>query len=302
MNIAFLGLGAMGSRMATNLIGVGHALWVWNRSAERTRALVERGAEPCASPAEAASRADVTLAMVRDDAASRAVWLDAKTGAARGLRPGAVAIECSTLGLDWCRELTGRIRASGAEFLDAPVVGSRPQAEAHQLIHLVGGEAEALERVRDILAVNAAAIHHIGASGAGMTVKLMINALFGIQVAAVAELIALARARGIDAAAAFDALCATPVASPAAKATGAAMLARNFAPAFPVDLVAKDFGLIAASAATVAATIPVSDAAGAVYRQGVAAGFGADNITGIVQVYDRAASGAIGAALGAGAR
>jgi len=283
--LAFLGLGAMGSRMAAKLLEAGHQVTVWNRTAGRSQALADAGAVVAATPRAAATGADVVFAMVRDDAASRQVWLDAETGALAGLEQGAVGVDCSTLSVDHVRALAGAFGQAGYDFLDAPLAGSRPQAEAGQLIFLVGGAGPVLARVRPVLDAMAAAVHHAGDNGAGAAVKLMVNALFGVQLATMAELIGLARKAGLDAAAAVEIVAATPVCSPAAKAAAGAMLAGAFAPAFPIDLVAKDFGLVADAAAGVEATVPVSAAAQAVYEAGVADGIGDDNITGIVQLY-----------------
>ena len=223
--------------------------------------------------------------MVRDDAASRAVWLDADTGALAGMAPGAVGIECSTLTVGQVLAFGDAFTRSGRAFLDAPLAGSRPQAEAGQLIFLVGGPEAALDRVRPLLDVMGGAVHHAGGNGAGAAVKLMVNALFGVQLAAMAELIGFARRTGLDAAKAVEIIGATPVSSPAAKAAAAAMLEGAFAPAFPIDLVAKDFGLVDRSARTADAAMPVSGAAGVVFRRGVECGFGDDNVTGIVKLY-----------------
>ncbi|HVM83088.1 MAG TPA: NAD(P)-dependent oxidoreductase, partial [Candidatus Binatia bacterium] len=181
--IAFLGLGAMGSRMAAQLLSADHALVVWNRSPEKTDALRAAGAEGAASPRAAAEGADFVLAMVRDDQASREIWLDRETGALASIRRDAVAIECSTLGLQWVAELSVRCKAGGVAFLDAPLAGSRPQAEQRQLIFFVGGDPEVFARAEPILKAMGAAIHHAGLNGAGALTKLVANALFGIQVA-----------------------------------------------------------------------------------------------------------------------
>jgi len=283
--LAFLGLGAMGARMAAKLLAAGHEVTVWNRTADRSEALADAGAAVAPTPRAAATGADVVFAMVRDDAASRQVWLDAETGALAGLEQGAVGVDCSTLSVDHVRALAGAFAQAGRDFLDAPLAGSRPQAEAGQLIFLVGGAGPVLARVRPFLNAMAAQVHHAGDNGAGAAVKLMVNALFGVQLATMAELIGLARKAGFDAAAAVEIVAATPVCSPAAKAAAGAMLAGAFAPAFPIDLVAKDFGLVAGTAAGVGAAVPVSAAAQAVYEAGVAGGIGDDNITGIVQLY-----------------
>jgi 3-hydroxyisobutyrate dehydrogenase len=126
--IAFLGLGAMGARMASHLIAAGHELIVWNRNAAKATALVQKGARSASSPRQAAQGAEIVFAMLRDDAASRHVWLDKEDGALTAMTSQAMAIECSTLGLDWVRELARHCQAREIAFLDAPVSGSRPQA------------------------------------------------------------------------------------------------------------------------------------------------------------------------------
>ena len=104
-DIAFLGLGAMGSRMAPNLVKTGHRVAVWNRSPKACDPLIALGARRAASPREAVSGAEFVIAILRDDEASRRVWLDAKDGALAGMRKGAVAIESSTVTPDWSRTL-----------------------------------------------------------------------------------------------------------------------------------------------------------------------------------------------------
>src|ERR1700761_3541667 len=137
--IAVLGLGAMGSRMAANLLKAGHQVTVWNRTPDVAAALVAAGAKQVLTPREAAMGADFVIAMVRDDEASRTIWLAPETGALAGLAKDAIAIESSTLSPSWVRELGGVVAKKGVAFLEAPVAGSRPQAEAGQLVYLVGG-------------------------------------------------------------------------------------------------------------------------------------------------------------------
>ena len=144
--IAVLGMGAMGSRIAQKLLKTNYQVIVYNRTADKAKLLVEQGAIYAAKPREAAEQADIVISMVTDDLASRAVWLDPETGAILGLSKNAIAIESSTLTVNWTRELAAAIAGHGAEFLDAPVVGSRPQADAGKLIYLVGGKAEILRK------------------------------------------------------------------------------------------------------------------------------------------------------------
>jgi len=243
-NITILGAGAMGSRMAINLLEAGYAVTVFNRTQKRALALQQGGALVSASPIEAVKDADIILSMVRDDEASSAIWLDQKTGALSGLQKNAIAIECSTLSLDWCLQLAAHVKNAGAYFLNAPVIGSRPQAEAGQLIHLVGGDAPVLERARNVLGAGAAAIHHLGPVGSGMSMKLAANGIFGMQVAALGEILCMLEQAGISRKSAIDILNELPVTSPVLKGIGSLMSTDNHTPLFPVDLVEKDFAYV----------------------------------------------------------
>ncbi|WP_428261447.1 NAD(P)-dependent oxidoreductase [Haliangium sp.] len=283
--ISILGLGAMGSRMAQRLLAAGHAVTVYNRTLARIQPLLDRGATAAATPREAATGADLVIAMVTDDDASRALWCG-PDGALAGLAPGAIAIESSTLTPAWVRTLDEQVRARDAHLLDAPVAGSRPQAEAGALIYLVGGPASALDRARPALAAMAGAIHHVGPVGAGATVKLAVNALFGVQVAALAELLGVLARADIEPARAVELLTAMPVTSPALAGVGALMAARSFAPQFPIDLVEKDLGYLEANAAQVAAEVPTTRAVREVYAQAQRAGHGGDNIAAVARLFE----------------
>ena len=182
-------------------------------------------------------------------------------------------------------ELHEAFAGAGRRLLDAPVAGSRPQAEAGQLVFLVGGEEAALQCVRPVLDMLGGAVHHVGGPGAGTLVKLVVNGLFAVQVAAVAELLAALEARGADAERLWSVVSATPVCSPAARVAGEAMLASLWQPAFPIELVVKDLELLEAGLANGERDLPLSKAAARVYRGAIERGLGGDNITGVRQVY-----------------
>lgn len=281
--VAFLGLGAMGRRMAARLVEAGLDVVVWSRSGVpgEASALRERGTK---SPRAAAAGADVVIAMVTDDEASRAVWEDPETGALLGLREGAIAIESSTLTPAWVSRLAARVRSTGAGWLDAPVMGSRPQAEAGTLVHLVGGDAAVLDRARAVLAVTGSALVHVGPTAAGAVVKLLANALFGAQVAVLAELLGLASKTGLDGAMVLEALGRLPVTSPAAKAAAVGMLERRFEPMFPTSLVAKDLRYAIATAEAAGAALPVVGSVKLRFEDAVAQGLGDENLTAVAKL------------------
>lgn len=238
--VAILGLGAMGSRLAASLLGAGHAVTVWNRTPQRAAPLLALGARLAASPGDAAAEAAFVIAMLRDDEASRAVWCNPHDGALAAMRPGAIAIECSTLTPSWVTALAQQAEWRGIAFVDAPVVGSRPQADARQLIFLAGGEADVIERSRPVLLAAGSAVHHAGKAGDGMRLKLAVNALFATQVAALAELLSALVAAGLPAERVLDIFGQLPVLSAAGRGAAAMMAAQQHAPLFPVELVVKD--------------------------------------------------------------
>jgi 3-hydroxyisobutyrate dehydrogenase-like beta-hydroxyacid dehydrogenase len=280
--IAFFGLGAMGSRMAANLVKAGFAVAVWNRSLEKAAALSQAGAQPAASPADAAKDADIVFSMVTDDAAARAVWFG-QSGALSAMRPGAVAVEMSTVSPGWISELHAATGKAGIGFLDAPVAGSRPQAEAGQLIVMAGGDSGTLERVRPAFAPMAATVIHAGKAGSGAVLKLAVNAFFGVQIAAMAELLGVLARNGFTLAQAAEMMAQFPVVAAPLAGSAKMMAAGNTTPMFTIELIAKDLGY--ASALAGAEASPMVDAAGLVARRAIAAGHGAANVTGFAKLY-----------------
>lgn len=277
LSVTVLGLGAMGRRMAARILAAGHPLNVWNRSPGPAAALAAQGAQVADSPRAAVAESDVCISMLTDDQAATEVWLGTH-GALEAVRAGGIVVAAGTLRPTMVRELGAAARSRGLHFLDAPVAGSTPQAEAGALRSLVGGRVEEVETVRPVLSTYSSAVVHAGPVGAGATLKLMVNGLFTVQVAAVAELLALARAQGADAAALLDHLAATPVCSPAAAGLGRMMLAGDHAPRFPVRLVEKDLGYVV-SAAGGPESAPVAAAARAVFQAHAAAGHGDQNLS-----------------------
>lgn len=284
--VALLGTGAMGIRIAQNLLKANHQVVVYNRTAQKAMPLINQGAVYASTPREAAEQAEIVMGMVTDNDASRTIWLSPETGAVAGLNKDSIAIESSTLTVAWIKELAVAIESRRAAFLDAPVVGSRLQADAGKLIYLVGGKAETLAQVQNILlSAGSSTIHHVGDIGQGMAMKLAVNALFGIQVAALAEIIGMLTRNGITSTKAMECLGELPIISPAAKGAGSLMLMNNHEPMFPVHLVEKDFRYVIQTAQSVDAPVPTSTAIHDIYQDAIAQGYGDDNITGIVQLF-----------------
>jgi 3-hydroxyisobutyrate dehydrogenase len=283
--IAFLGLGAMGSRMAPHLIQAGHDVTVWNRSPAAVTAAVAGGARSAATPRDAAEGAEFVFSMLTDDNASKAVWMTADTGALSGLGRGATAIEASTVSPQWLRSLAAAVETRGASLLDAPVVGSLPQAETAQLVLLAGGAREVFLKAKPMLGCIASVVHHVGLQGHGSTMKLAANALLAIQVAAVAETLAALDRSGIAPKHALEIISGLPVMSPAANGFAGLMVAGDFAPRFTSALIAKDLRYAATQAAELTAKVPVLLAARGIFDELCAKGFGSENISAAIKAY-----------------
>ena len=280
--IAFLGLGIMGAPMARRLLDHGLHVTVWNRNAARAAPLVDAGARLAESPAQAASNAEAVIAMLSDVDASRTVWLG-PAGALAAMQRGTLAIDSSTLTVEWMRELGAAAAARGIGFLDAPVTGSKKQAEEGALNFLVGGAAQDVERASSLFSAMGRGQVHVGPAGSGAMLKLINNFMCGVQVASLAEAIAMAERSGIDVKLAGDVLAAGSPGSPLVKMVVPRMVARDYTPNFLVPLMVKD--LTYALDAFAAAGIELADARAARerFKEAAAAGFQDRDIAAVVE-------------------
>lgn len=258
--LGFIGLGAMGSRMAGRLLAAGYDLTVFNRRRERTRPLEQRGASSAPTPAAVARNAEIVLVSVADDAAAEAV-IGGTDGALSAARSGAIIINTSTVSPGLSRGLSEAALVKGAFVLDAPVSGSTPQAEEGQLVIFVGGEQAAYERCRPILAVLGRESFYVGPAGAGSTMKLCVNALLGLGVQALAEAIALGLKAGLERDRFLDVLGSTVVLSASQRSKLENVRQNVYPPTFPLRLMSKDFGLILDTARRLSVAMPATTAA-----------------------------------------
>jgi len=282
--IAFLGLGLMGAGMARRLLRAGFPLTVFNRDAAKARSFAAEGARIAATPREAATGVNIIISMLADDIASRNVWLGEK-GALAGAQTGTVLIESSTVTMVWVKELHAAANPRGCEMLDAPVTGSKPQAEAGELCFLVGGESATLEKVRPALAVMSRAIVHLGPVGSGALLKIVNNFMCGVQAAALAEAVGMIERGGLDRAKALDVLATGAPGSPLVKNFSGRMTARDYTPLFKLRLMAKDLGYARQEAANVKMNLATAEGALRLYDKAIAAGLGDQDISSIVEQF-----------------
>jgi 3-hydroxyisobutyrate dehydrogenase len=283
-HIAFLGLGIMGSGMARRLLANGFPLTVFNRNAEKSKPFAAQGAQVARSPREAAAQAKVIISMVADDNASRTLWLGG-TGAIAAATIGTVCVECSTVTVNWVRELSAVAGVRGCEFLDAPVTGSKTQAAAGELNFLVGGSAATLEKVRPVLAAMSKTITPIGPTGSGALLKLINNFVCGVQVASLAEALAMIERSGLDRAKALDILTNGAPGSPLMKAVAGRMTAPDFTPNFLLRLMAKDLGYAIQVGGKLSVELLTAMSALEEFQRAIATGHGEKDIAAVVEPF-----------------
>lgn len=242
--LGFCGLGQMGAPMAGRLLEAGHEVAVWNRTAERAAALVDRGARQARSPADAAEGAEALFTMVATAEALDAV-LFGEDGAAGALGDGATLVDSSTVGPAVARSVADRL-PDGVSMLDAPVLGSVPQAEDGSLKVFVGGEEGVVERRRALLECFGRPTH-LGPLGAGSAMKLVANSTLGALMTGLAEALALADALGLEQGAVLDLLAESPIGA-TVKSKRSRVESGRYPPNFKLSLAAKDLRLVTEAA------------------------------------------------------
>ena len=255
--VAFIGLGRMGHGMAGRYLDAGFTLAVWNRSKAKAEDLIARGARWALSPADAADGADAIVTMVADDEASRAVWLG-QDGAARTARAGTLAIECSTVSYPHALELARELRGRGLVYIDSPVAGLPDAAASGKLTLVVGAEPSDLEQARPYLTPLSSTIRHFGAVGSGTVYKLINNLMGAIQIAGIAEGLAIAEQAGLDMKLVLEAVETGVAASPQVIRHSKRMVARDFSGAtFTAALRYKDAAYAVALAESLLSGVPL---------------------------------------------
>jgi 3-hydroxyisobutyrate dehydrogenase-like beta-hydroxyacid dehydrogenase len=287
--VGFIGLGAMGSRMAGRLLAAGHQVHGTDRTkSERAAALVQRGLVWSGTPREVAAAAQVTFSSVSDDAAVEAITTG-PDGILAGLAPGKVYVDMSTIGPKTSRQVAERVRARGAVMLDAPVSGSVPAAEDGTLVIMVGGEEEAFRAVEPLLRALGRAVTHVGTNGQALLLKLAINAGLGAQMLAFSEGVLLAERGGIDRKLAVDVMTDSSIGSPMLKARGPFVLDLPDDAWFDVRLMRKDIGLALEAARDLAVPVPTAVTTAYLLTWARALGYGHRDIAALFEVLARTA-------------
>ena len=291
-HIAVLGLGNMGAGMARRLLSAGFPITVYNRRREMAAPFQAAGAKVATTPAEAARGAELVLSMVSDDEAARAVWLGAH-GAMTDIDGGTVVVESSTVTPDWVEELAAAAAAKNCPVLDAPVTGSKTQANSGELLFLVGGPSEVLERARPVLQAMSRGVVHLGPLGSGARMKLVNNFVAGVQVAALAEAIALIDRVGLDAVQGLSILTNGAPGSPLVKTMATRISEKRYETQFAARLMEKDLRYAARMAQGAGLALTTAEPAAQLFHNAVLAGFGEQDMASIIELlFARRKSGA----------
>jgi len=269
--VGFIGLGTMGTPMATNIAKAGFGLVVWNRTASKVEPFVRVGAKSGKSPAHVAAEVDVVITMVSQPKDVEAVVLG-PDGALEGIKPGAVLVDMSTVSPATSRKLAGAVTTKQVEFLDAPVVGSKGPATDGALVILVGGLPGTLERVRPILSAMGKTIIHAGGVGSGATLKLATNLMLAHLAAGFAEGLLLVQKAGLDPKKYLEVLEASTFRSPWYQTKGVGMIKRDFSPHFALKHMHKDLRLMHEVAGEIGLSLPITNAIQQLFATSEAAG------------------------------
>lgn len=260
----FIGLGIMGAPMAANLLGAGHELIVYNRSADKAEPLVQAGARLAASPAVLATDADTIILMLTGPAAIDAV-LHGPEGLLAGPLAGKHIINMSTVPPAYTTRLEAMLAAHDAHLIDAPVSGSKKPAEEGTLVILAGGDEAEIAAAEPLLLAMGKQVVHCGGMGAGSAMKMAVNLLLATMMTGLAEALTLGERCGLDTAIMLDTMLAGPLACGLFRLKRQMLVEHAFPPQFPYRHMAKDMGFIMETAKDAGAPVPLGQVVAGLY-------------------------------------
>lgn len=272
--IGFVGIGLMGQPMATCLLGTGYPLTVWNRTPEKARPLLDKGARWADSPKAAAQASDVVITMVTDSKASEEV-ICGKNGVLEGAHPGLILIDMGSIAPEVSRSIALRAKDRGVPMLDAPVTGNPKVASEGKLGIMIGGPRETFDACLPIFEKMGVKIVYVGENGAGTTLKLINNLILGIAIEAVAEAFVLARKAGIDPQKVIEITSVGGARTGAMETRGPRMARHEFTPHFSTNNMYKDLSSAMKLAEEFGASLPAASVTTEMLRAAKSQGKGA---------------------------
>jgi 3-hydroxyisobutyrate dehydrogenase-like beta-hydroxyacid dehydrogenase len=285
--VGLIGLGLMGKPMGRNWLKAGFPLTVWNRTRSRADDLLSAGAKWADSPRALAAASDVVVTIVSDPpAVEEILW--GTNGVIEGLRRGGVLVDSSTVSPDLARRAAASCEQRGIEFLDAPVTGGTWGAEAGELLFMIGGKKETLERIEPVLQAVGKKFFLLGPNGAGQTVKLAMNMILALEVEAFSESLALVTGAGVDGQKLVEVLQSSMARSGVLDVKIPLIMKREFKPSFPLRLMHKDMRLALELAKSSGVAMPAGSAAFEAYSAVKAAAKDDLDFAAVAKFWDRA--------------
>jgi 3-hydroxyisobutyrate dehydrogenase/glyoxylate/succinic semialdehyde reductase len=281
MQIGFIGLGIMGSRMAANLLKAEHELKIYNRTIEKAEFLIKDGAQWCDTPAQLAQKVDILFTMLAHPEAINQVAFE-DNGFMGSLKPNAIWVECSTVNPSFSRAMAAEAQRRQIRYVDAPVLGSKKPAQEGQLVFFVGGSEGDLEILKPYFEIMGKAVKHFGPQGMGASFKIVVNLLVAQNMIIFSEAITLGRALGFSQEMLFDMLLDGPMAAPYLSLKRPKIEEGNFEADFPLKWMHKDLHLVALTAYETGVALPTTNAAKEVFLQAKKSGLGEKDFAAII--------------------
>lgn len=283
--LGWIGLGNMGVPIANNLLKNGNPLIVYNRTAEKTKSLVQGGAKTAESPEQLAAQADIIFTMVSDDQAVKDIYLGDK-GILSHVQKGKLLIDMSTVSPDTSKQIAKSCVEKGVGFLDAPVSGSVKPAQDATLIILVGGKAEDYNRAKPLFEQIGKLSLHLGDNGAGGSAKLAINYLLGVNLQGLAETVLFAQRHGIDVKDMLTIINESACGNGITKMKSGSILNHQFPAAFALKHLAKDLRL----AKEQGMDMPLSDPLNNTFQSAMQKGLGEEDVMAVIKYLESTVS------------
>lgn len=292
MPLGFIGLGTMGTPMATHLVKAGHGMTVWARREASAAPLVAAGARLAGSPRDVGAAADVVFTMVTTSADSEAVILgaDGREGVAHGLRAGGMVVDMATIAPGAARRIAQALAARGIEYVDAPVSGGPQGARDATLSIMAGGTPAAFERARPLLEKLGRSVQYMGTSGAGQVTKACNQLALCVTAQGVAEALTFAAANGLDPARVREVMAGGVAASRVLDLFGTRMAARDFGPGIDARFYHKDVGIVLELAQEMGLALPAAALVKQQINALMGAGQGEQDFSALITVLERMAS------------
>lgn len=284
-NVGVIGLGAMGSGMASSLRRGGHAVHVCDARDGVAHTFAQEGGLACATPAEVGSACQVVVSVVVNALQTETI-LFGPNGAAAAMAPGSVFVMCSTVDPNWSIAMEARLEALGLLYLDAPISGGAARAASGEMTMMTAGKQAAYDACAGLLETMAVKVYRLGdRAGNGSKVKIINQLLAGVHIAAAAEAMALGLREGVDAAALYEVITHSAGNSWMFENRMAHVLAADYTPLSTVDIFVKDLGLVLDTARASKFPLPLASTAHQMFMQASTAGFAKEDDSAVIKIF-----------------